>query len=165
MPDMLTHVLAAYFLFSVIAWRVDRISDAYIPIAMVGALIPDLAKITWFIAPSVMESLPIPIALVAIHRLGGVVVLAGLGALLFERGKKMPVFAVMTTGGIFHLFLDVFNTWATGRAPPYLYPITWWQPPSGNLYVSAEFWPAVLSVLAAVSIWTLKRRAESTQIV
>lgn len=158
MPDLLTHVLLAYVLFALATWRFDRLPHEYVSLGMVGATLPDLSKLGWLFQVPPEEVLPVSFAWAAFHRLGPLLVLAGIGALLFERRERLAVFGVVTVGGLTHFFLDALNARADGLVPPYFYPFTWWRPPTGDLWVSSEIWPSMVALLLAAGVWYVTNR-------
>lgn len=162
MPDLLTHVLVAYVTATALAWNVSRIPRWFVPVGMVGAVLPDVVKIYLLVPSGVVESaLGVPFAWDPIHRLGGVLALAGLGTLLFDRPYRRAVFGTLVAGATTHLFLDSLIRRANGLTPPYLYPLSWWHPPSGNLYLSSDGWPAALALVVAAGVFVYDRRRRS----
>lgn len=162
MPDLLAHVLVAYVAFTALSWWTPRFPRRLVPVGVVGGVAPDLAKVRLVVSDAVIESATgLPFTWDPIHRLGGVVVLAGLGAVLFDRPFRRRAFGTLLAGSAIHLVLDAMIRRANGLAPPYLYPLTWWQPPAGNLYVSADLWPTVLALVAAVGVALYDRRRRS----
>lgn len=158
MPDLLTHVLVAYVTVTVLVWNVDRLPGRLVPVAMVGAVLPDLAKVHLVVSSATVASaLGVPFSWQPIHRLGGVLALAGLGALVLDRPYRRIAVVALSTGAASHLFLDSLIRRANGLTPPYLYPLTWWHPPSGDLYLSSDPWPAVLALTAAAIVFAYDR--------
>jgi hypothetical protein len=157
--DLLTHVLVAYVAVALLA-AAGRVDDRYVPVAMGGAVIPDLAKAQWVVGGGTVEGvLGTPFSWLPFHRLGGAVAVAGIVALLFAR-ERARVFAVLAAGAGSHFVLDALIERANGLSPPYLYPVTWSRPPSGGLYLSSDYWPVVVAVVAAVAVWVGRRYAE-----
>ncbi|MFB6129286.1 MAG: metal-dependent hydrolase [Salinigranum sp.] len=162
MVDLLSHVLVGYSACALLARR-GCIGDRHVPVGTVGSALPDLAKVQLLVSPGAVGALlGTPFSWLALHRLGGVLALAGIGALLFERGERRTVFGLLVGGGLGELFLDVFVTRAGGYAPPYLYPFSWWQPPAGNLYVSSDLWPLVVAAALALATFVYVRRDAAT---
>ena len=126
---------------------------------MAGAVLPDLAKVHLVVPSGTVSSLlGVAFSWQAIHRLGGVLVLAGLGALTVGRSYRRAAFAALVGGAASHLLLDSFIRRANGLTPPYLYPLTWWHPSSGDLYLSSDPWPAALAVAVASVAFAYDRR-------
>lgn len=158
MSDLLTHVLVAYLLFAIVEWRIDGFHPTYISLGMVGAVLPDLSKVRWVIGSFPDGILPVPFSWLAVHRLGAILVIAAIGALLFERGRRRGVFAILTAGAFLHLLMDAMNARADGLTPPYFYPLSWARVPTVDVWVSTEIWPSLLAVVAVGIFWALKRR-------
>jgi len=153
--DLLAHVLVAYTTGAVLAWR-GRLAPAWVPVLMVGAVLPDLAKAGQVVSPAEVAALVgVRFQWLVLHRLGGVLLVAGLGALLFESGRRRTAWLVLVAGAVEHLLLDVGVVRAGGVAPPYLYPLSWWQPPSAGLYLSSDLWPLALATALAAGAWAL----------
>jgi membrane-bound metal-dependent hydrolase YbcI (DUF457 family) len=158
MPDLLTHALVAYVLAAAAA-RSDRLHDRYVPVVMVGGVAPDAMKLSVVLGFDVGVLFGLPYSTWGIHTLGGVVVLAGLGALTIRASDRRVAALALAVGGASHLLLDAFVIRVDGLAPPYLFPLTGWLPPAGNLYASTDVWPAVVALAVAVPVWLLRRRA------
>ena len=158
MPDLLAHVLVVYAAATALTWSRLRLSRRMVPVAMVGAALPDLVKAYLVLDSGTVEAaLGLPFSWQPLHRLGGLLVLAGLGALLFDRRFRRPAFGTLLAGGVSHLVLDALIRRANGLAPPYLYPFTWWAPPSGDLYLSSDAWPAAAAVVVAAAVLAYDR--------
>lgn len=157
MPDLLTHVLVAYVLAAAVAAS-GRLDDRYVPVVMVGSVAPDGMKLSAVLGYAVGTVAGIPYSTWGIHTLGGVVVLAALGALTIQRRERLPAVVALAVGGVSHLFLDAFVIRADGLAPPYLFPLSGWLPPAANLYASTDPWPAAVALAVAVPVWVLRRR-------
>jgi len=142
MTDLLTHVLVAYVAAAVVA-EATGTPDRLVPVAMVGAVVPDLLRFTVPLGVARGEVAGVPYSTWGLHTLGGVVVIAGLGALV--------------GGGVSHLLLDLLVVRVDGEGPPYLYPLSDWLPPAGNLYTSADLWPLSVAVGVAVPVWLWRR--------
>ncbi|MFT4922212.1 MAG: hypothetical protein ACI8XM_001425 [Haloarculaceae archaeon] len=156
MPDLLTHVLGAYVLLTPLAWRVEWLEQRHVALAMVGMIVPDLAKVRLVIDATVVEQvLGGPWLWTGVHRLGPALALAGIGAMCFERGRRTVAFGWVVVGLLFHFLFDLAVTRANGLAPPYPYPLSWWHPPSADMLLSSDIWPAVVASLLAVGTWGL----------
>ncbi|MFC6872864.1 metal-dependent hydrolase [Halobellus marinus] len=157
MPDVLTHVLIAYAVGAV-AVRLTALPDRHLPVVMVGAVMPDVMKATVLLDVSVGSVSGVPYSFWAVHTLGGVVVLGGLGALTVRGSDRRVAFLSLLAGGVSHLFLDLFVIRVDGLAPPYLFPFVGWLPPAGNLYASTDVWPAGVAIAVALLVWIGRRR-------
>lgn len=159
MPDLLTHVLLAYALATAATWAVPRFEQRFVPVAMIGAALPDIAKLYLLVDSSTVEAaLGLPFDWVALHTLGPTVALAGMGALCFHSEDLRLAFACLAGGAGLHLLMDLAVIRVAGVAPPYLFPLTWWEPPSANLLLSSDPWPWMVATLLAVGVWVLDRR-------
>lgn len=164
MPDLLTHVLGVYVLLTPLAWRVEWLERRHVAVAMVGTVVPDLSKVRLLVDASLVESvLGGPWLWTGIHRLGPAAALAGIGALCFDRGRRAPAFGWLMAGVALHLLFDLAVIRASGLAPPYLYPLSWWHPPSADLLLSSDPWPWLLVTVVAAGVWGLDRRFRRAQ--
>lgn len=147
MADLLTHALAASIVLTTAGWRIEWLTRRWVALGMVGALLPDLNQLGRLLSgPVIRRTVGIPFHYGAVHTLGGVVLLAGVGtALIAERRQR--AFAVLVAGGLSHLVLDGFKKHADGRSEILWYPLTWWRVPTPDLYVSAD--PRVLAAALA----------------
>jgi hypothetical protein len=163
MPDLLTHVLLVYAGLTALSWQIDSIKAPWVALAMVGTVIPDLAKIRFVVEAQLIEAwLGLPFSWMPIHRLGGAVLLAASGALVIERHDRWPGIGFLLVGIGIHLPLDALIQRANGLSPPYLWPLTWWHPPAGMLYLSQDFWPSLIALIVAGSIWYLDHNRRPT---
>ncbi len=160
MTDLLTHVLVAYAGAAVVA-ETTGTPDRLVPAAMVGAVLPDLLRVTVPLSVAQGEVAGVPYSTWGIHTLGGVVVLAGLGAMTVRAPDRRPTFGTLVAGGGSHLLLDLLVVRVDGNGSPYLFPLTDWLPPAGNVYTSADLWPLAVAGAVAVPVWLYRRRESS----
>ena len=143
MPDVLTHVLWGYIIGTLLSFRYDWIDARFVTIVMLGALLPDLTKISIVINSDVVEhALGIPFSWSAIHRLGGVVVACAIGALLAGNGDRKLMFGLLSIGAVSHLLLDGLLINASGYSYDIIWPLATYHFPTPNLFVSSDRWPA-----------------------
>ena len=162
MPDVLTHVLWGYIIGTLLSFRYDWIDARFITIVMLGALLPDLTKISIVIESDVAEhALGIPFSWSAIHRLGGVVVACAIGALLAGNGYRKLVFGLLSIGAASHLIFDGLLVNPSGYSFAILWPLTNYHFPTPNFFVSSDRWPAVFSGVLAAGVWLAKRWMDS----
>jgi hypothetical protein len=148
MADLLTHVLVAYALLTVLSWRIDWLTRRWIAIGIAGVAIPDLGKVDLVVdADRVAAVLDVPFSYAPIGTLFGVLLTAGAIALLFVNHRRRA-YAVLVAGGGSALLVDGLRLYADGKALFWLYPV-WWRPPTPGWYVSSE--PRVLAVGAVVA--------------
>lgn len=156
MPDLLTHVLIVYVMLTVAFWLTDLFERNLIPVAMAGAGIPDFSKLYLLVSADVVESvMGLPFSWLALHRLGPTIAIAGIFAICFRRGIRTRVFGFLLFGVGSHFVLDLGVKRASGAAPPYLYPLSWWHPPAANLYLSSDLWPVFVTAGVAILVWRL----------
>lgn len=151
MAELLSHVLLAFAAFTVLGWAIDWLDRGWVVVGMVGSLFPDLNRLDLLVGSHAVEGvLGIPFDWSGLHTLGGVVVLAGAGALCFRsRRERWRAFALLVAGGLSHLAVDAVKAWADGAGGAFLFPVSWWRAPTPGWYVSADRW--VLLVAAAVA--------------
>jgi hypothetical protein len=151
--DLLTHVLVAYALATLLARRTDRLDARHVPLATVGAVVPDAAKLHLLLGDTT-TLFGTELSWYALQTVGGIAALVGLCALAVERAERRAAALALAGGATVHLLLDLGVTRVDGRAPPYLYPLTWWGVPSPGLYLSSDPWPslAALALAGAVAV-------------
>ncbi|GGN92096.1 hypothetical protein [Haloarcula pellucida] len=150
MADLLTHVLVPFVLLTVAGWRVDWLDRRWTVLSMGGAAIPDLVKLNLVLdASTVGERVGLPLTYAPFSSLGGVLLVAGVITLAFERRHWRRVYGLLVGGGLSALLLDGMRVYADGHASAWLYPFTYWRPPTPSLYVSSD--PAVLVVTLAIA--------------
>ena len=150
MADLLTHLLVPYVLLTVASWRVDWIDQRWVVVGMGGAAIPDLVKTEIVLHEGTVEALlGVPFSYDPLSSLGGVLLVAGIITLAFEKQHWQRVFGLVTFGGLTSLLLDGLRVYADGRASAYLYPVTNWRPPTLSLYVSSD--PRILVIVLAIA--------------
>ena len=150
MADLLSHLLVAYTVLTVASWRVDWLTKRWVVVGVGGAAIPDLVKVDLLLEEELVESaLGVPFTYTPLSTLGGVLLVAGLITLAFDRGRWRRVYGLVFLGGVSSLVGDGLRAYADGRASAWLYPVTNWRPPTPSLYVSSD--PAVLVVVLVVA--------------
>lgn len=159
MADLLSHVLFAFVVFTVAGWAVDGLGRRWVAVGMVGAILPDLDLVGVLVDGSVVsESIGLPFDWGAIHTLGGVLLLAAAGAVLFEgRVQRRRAFVLLGAGGTVHLAVDGVKLWADGANGVSLYPFSWWRNPTPGLYAPGDRHVVVVAVVVAGAVWLLDR--------
>ncbi len=161
MAELLSHVLFAFALFTVAGWVVEWLDREWVVVGMVGAILPDLNRIDMVLDEYVVaQVLGVPFSWDGLHTLGGVVLLAALGAVLFPSGQEqLRAFGLLVAGGVSHLLTDAVKAWADGANGAYLYPLSWWRNPTPGWYVSADRWMLVVAVLLVLAVLIVDRFA------
>ncbi len=162
MAELLSHVLIAYVCFTIASWRLEWLTKRWIAVGIIGSLLPDLNRLSIVVSETAIEAtLGVPFDLDGLHTLGGVLILAGIGALCFA-DEHRRAFGVLLAGAVSHLLVDAAKMYADGDAATWLYPFTWYRHPSPNLYVSSDPAVLVVSLSAAAVVWLLDRRYSET---
>ena len=165
MADLLTHVLTAYVLAALIAFRDDRVTPAMTTAAMVGGLVPDLNRIGLVLpAPTVESALGVPLGWDAFSTVGGVAVALGLGTFAVPPRLRRRTATMLALGASSHFLLDYLLRFPSGYSHPYLWPVTAAGLPGPGLYLSSARWPAAVAVVVAGALWVAvwrRRRAAS----
>lgn len=157
MTDLLTHVLAAYALVRVASWRLDWLADRHVALAMLGATVPDAAKL--YLLVGMRHTVAgVEMSLLALQTVGAALAFVAIGGLLVPARERHAAIPALTGGVLLHFALDYFVVRTGGRSPPYLYPLTWAQFPAGDLYLSADVWPSLVALVAALAVWLADRR-------
>jgi len=163
MADLLTHLLVAYTLLTVISWRVGWLTPRWVVVGVGGAAIPDLVKVRILLdAETVRNLLGIPFSYTPLSSLGGVLLVSGLITLVFPRRHWRRAYGLVVVGGLSSLVGDGLRAYADGRASAWLYPFTNWQPPTPSLYVSSDPRVLVVAVLVATAVYLVNRRYVGT---
>lgn len=119
MADLLTHVLVGYCLGTALSFRLNWLRPAHVTMVMVGAILPDLAKIELVIPWRTMVSLlGISWDWTALHTLGGTVVTLLIVTLLVTARLRVRVAWLLAIGIASHHVLDVILITRTGLAYP-----------------------------------------------
>jgi len=158
MPDLLTHVLVGYSIGSLLAVRYERVRAAQVTLVMVGALSPDFRKIAPVIPTGPLELVTGgPISWTPLHTLGGSVLVVLLGSLLVAPDYRRQTIVLTAIGAASHHVLDVALFTATGDAYAVFFPISAYRPPSPDLYLSTDRWPAAVAGVLAIGSWAVRR--------
>jgi membrane-bound metal-dependent hydrolase YbcI (DUF457 family) len=155
--DLLTHVLVAWVV-GLVAARRGWLPRRYVSVAMVGAAAPDAMKLTVQLGVHRGTVAGLPYSTWGYHTLGGVLVVAGLGALTIRAADRRGAFLALSAGGASHLLLDALVIRADGLSPPYLFPFSTWLPPAGNVYLSSDAWPVAVAIVVAAAAWLYDAR-------
>jgi len=143
MAELLSHVLIAYVVLTCASWRLDWLSQRWVAVGMIGAILPDLSRIGLFVTDETIETtLGVPFGIGALQTLGGVLLLAAIGSLVVADHRRRA-FGLLFVGGFLHLLTDGLKSWADGYAGAWLYPLSWYRPRTPGLYVSSDLWVLV----------------------
>jgi hypothetical protein len=157
MADLLTHILVPYVLLTPASWQFEWLTKRWIVIGMAGAAIPDLVKVGIVLDATVVESvLGVPFSYSPISSVGGVLCIAGAIAIFFENQRRR-VFLLLLFGGFTSLVVDGLRVFADGRSGFWLYPFTWWRPPTPSLYVTSDYRVLVVAILISTVVFVLDR--------
>jgi hypothetical protein len=155
--DLLTHVLVAFLLATLVERRTGWVDRRHVPVVMVGAVVPDVAKVHLVLGDPMSAVAGVDVSWYALQTVGGVAALLVIGAALFGPGERRRAFGLLAAGAASHMLLDFPVKRADGLSPPYLYPLTWWRAPSLDLYLSSDAWPAVVAVAAVAALLVTRR--------
>jgi len=157
MADLLTHILIPYIILTIASWRFEQLTGRWIVIGMAGAAIPDLVKFQILVEDTVIESLlGLPFEYAPISSLGGVLLIAGAIAVYFEHHRKR-VYSLLVFGGLTALVLDGLRVFADGHSGFWLYPFTWFRPPTPSLYVTSDIRVLIAALVVSAGIFSLDR--------
>lgn len=163
MPDLLTHALIAYNIGTVVAWRYAWLDARYVTVAMAGAFIPDIAKITLLVSGTrVSAFLDLPFSWLGIHTAGGAFLGVLIGVVLVTPQERRQVFWLLSLGASSHLIADAFLIKAYGYSYPLLWPLTAYAPPTPGLYLSTDVWPAIVTGSIAIGVLLIDRQFTTT---
>lgn len=154
MPDLLSHVLIAYTAALVLSWWFGWLTPSYRTVAMVGACIPDMTKITLILRDEYVEAfLGVPFSWKALHTTGGVIVAILIGVTLVAPEERTRVGVLLGLGAVTHLLADALLVTPSGRSYAILWPLTQYHPPTPGLFTSTQPQPTVLVGLVAATVW------------
>lgn len=162
MAEWLTHVLVAFVIASVLAWRYESITGPLVTAAMVGALLPDLRKIYLAVpGESVEATLGIPFSWAPLHSFGGIVICIAIIGILLPRDYRTIGVLMVSLGAFSHVFMDGLLYWPDGLAFEMFWPLTTYQIPVNGWYKSFDQWPMFFALgvaLLTLAIGQLRRR-------
>lgn len=153
MADLLTHVLVAYSLGTLLSWRYEAIKKHHITLLMIGSALPDLTRIGLIIDPARVEW--VSYSYFPLHTVVG----AGLTAVILSTMVKDDMaFPFMFSGALTHLFLDSLLINVTGHSYAMFWPLSPYAPSTPGLYLSTDMWPAVIAGTVAIILWIYGRK-------
>lgn len=155
MADLLTHVLVPFILLTPLGWRFDWLESRWTAVAMGGAAIPDLVKLSVLLDARTIEALlGVPFSYRAVSSAGGLLLIAAAIALLFAEARRR-VFGFLVVGGSSALVLDGLRAFADGYANPWLYPFSYARIPTPSLYVTSDVGVTLLAVGLGLAVFIL----------
>ncbi|MFC6722096.1 metal-dependent hydrolase [Halobacteriaceae archaeon SHR40] len=159
MADVLSHVLLAFAVFTVIGWAISWLDREWAVVGMVGAIFPDLTRLGLVVDDYVIaQTLGIPFDWEALATVGGVLLLSAIGAVLFpSRRTQLRAFGLLLAGSSSHLVIDGVKAYADGANGALLYPLSWWRNPTPGWYVSSDRWVLVGAVVSALVVLAVDR--------
>jgi membrane-bound metal-dependent hydrolase YbcI (DUF457 family) len=160
MADLLTHALVAYALATALSIRYERLTLPVVTVAMMGALIPDLSRLSLVLADETVTALlGVPFDWFGFHTVGGVVAASLVGVVLAPEKYRSRVALLLLLGAGSHLFLDALLVKPSGIAAPLLWPLAEQGPPTPGLYLSTDRWPVLVAGGCAAVVWFVRYRA------
>jgi hypothetical protein len=162
MPDLLAHALFAYAVCTVLSWRYEWLTPAYVTAGMAGAFIPDAMKVVLVVPDAAIEgALGVPFSWAGIHTAGGAAVAVLIGATVVVPRERGRVGALLAVGAASHLLADALLATPSGRSYAILWPLLRYTPPTPGLYLSTRPEPTVVAAAAATAAWLATRRVRS----
>lgn len=164
MADLLTHVLAAYVIGTVLSFRYAWLTPQYVTIAMIGAILPDLNRLSLVVADYWMEvSLGLPFSWFGMHTIGGVVLMSVAGAVLAGSQLRRRVLGLLLMGALSHLAFDALLYLPSGVLPTLWWPLTDLRLPTPGVYMSYDRTPLVLIIGLAAVVWYIRQRVDISE--
>lgn len=161
MAEWLTHVLIAYAVFRVLSWYVNWITDRWVSIGMIGAILPDLNRLNLIVESDIVAYLiGYEFNWFGIHTMGGIVLLSGIGALLFRNpSERQKAFVTLLGGSISHIIVDLPQRYADGKMilDSYGFPLLLPRPPTPGWYVTPDRWVVVVALVTASVVFFADR--------
>lgn len=161
MSEWLTHVFIAYAGFTILSWQLDRVTDRWIAVGVIGSILPDLSRIELLVPHEIIEYLAgVDFSWAGIHTLIGVILLSAIGALCFgDSTARYRAFVSLLGGAISHLIVDLPQRYADGRMvlDSYLSPLPVPRPPTPGWYVTPDRWVVGVAFLAALVVFGIDR--------
>lgn len=153
MTELLTHVLAGYVIGTLLSFHFDWLRAPYVSAVMVGAILPDLTKVSLVVSPeSVAAAVGVPFDWFALHTPFGTVLTAGIGALLVGDGHRGRVFMLLLVGGASHYVLDAILISPSRFSSVLLWPFYTVHVSLPMLVLSSDRWPAIIAVSIAAAV-------------
>lgn len=163
MADILTHVLVAYVIATLLSWRYEWITYPFITLVMLGAMLPDLSRLELlFPAATIEATLGLPWSWTPLHRVGGTALVVYLGALLAPKRHQRAVFVLVAVGAASHYALDLLLYRPSGLTTPFFWPFTTHHFAFDGFYLSTDRWPAAAASIIAAVVWYADHRRDGS---
>lgn len=174
MAEWLSHVLLGYAIFTILRWQIDWINQRWVAVGIVGSILPDLNRLGLLIGGEKISTLlGIPFHWSGLNTLGGSILLAAVGALLFKQHQESHLigthqrraFGLLLAGALSHIVIDLPQSYADGRLLTniYFFPFTSWRGSTPGWYVSADRWVAVVAVGIASVVYLADQYQTTTE--
>lgn len=158
MAELFTHVVVGFVIAVILSWKYQWITPPLIPVAMVGAAIPDLNRISLLVDAAAIEALfGIPWSWSVVHRAGGALVVCVLFSLLVPKEYLKSVLLMLLIGVTSHFVIDYFLWQASGTTNLMLWPFLDIEIAYGGFYRSSDRWTAVVSLVIAGIVLVVDR--------
>lgn len=161
MAEWLSHVLLMYAVGTIGSWKMGWFDFKWVTVGMIGAILPDLSRLYLLVPGELVTNLTgLPYQWNGLHTLAGILLLSGIGALLFTRPvDQKRAFGILLTGAGFHLLVDIPQTYADGLTITnlYFFPVSSWRAATPGWYVPADRWVVVFATAVALLVWFLDR--------
>lgn len=167
MAEWVTHVFFAYALFTALSWITEWIDERWVAVAMIGSILPDLNRMRLLVSDELMTYvLGVPFSWWGLHTVGGIILLSGIGALLFRTAsERWRAFSVLLGGSFSHMVIDLPQRYADGYmiSASYAFPVPFPRLPTPGWYVSSDRWVVVVASVIALLVFVsdkYRKRAE-----
>ncbi len=146
MPDWLTHILVAWTLCTILGFRFKTFNPPNIAICMVGALIPDIVKIS---IPLTFFGYYSYYLIAALHTPAGSTIIASIISMFFK--EKKLIFGLLLLGAGTHFLMDLLLN-DIGAGIYLFYPLSWsfWQI---GLFSNTDYLITIISTVVALTVY------------
>ncbi len=149
MAEILTNVLAAYVLVTVLSFRYEWITPRYVTVAMIGVIMPNLNRMELLVPEHLLEVMfCLPFTWRPFHTLSGSLVVS-ICPLLVLPDNRLRVFSLLALGAVSDHVIDFLLINVSRRSPEALWSSSTYYPPSPNLFRSSDRWPAAIEMSVA----------------
>jgi hypothetical protein len=154
MTDVLTHVFVGFIIGTALSFRFKWLRRPFVTVVMVGALLPDVAKISMVIPPETVEStFGVTFDWFGFHTPFGTTIVAGIGALLVSDIHRKRVFVLLLLGASSHYVLDSILMSPSRFAYTLLWPFRVQLIPLPMWILSSDRLPAMFTGGVALVLW------------